>query len=126
MARRGWAYSAEEAKALIGEPDIALVDLRERRERERHGRIPGALYLPYHDLQENISTSGVLGTLAAAGKSLLFYCAFGERSAMAVQAGQDAGLNTARHIEGGIDAWKKVGGSLDNGSGRPAHVLLRA
>ena len=41
----------------------------------------------------------------------LFYCAFGERSAMAVQAAQDAGL-TASHIEGGIDAWKKAGGPL--------------
>jgi len=91
IARRGWAYSAEEAKALVGKPDIALIDLREKRERERHGKIPGALHLPYHDLQENISASGVLCTLTAAGKSLLFYCAFGERSAMAVQAAQDAG-----------------------------------
>src|SRR6516164_1500368 len=91
IARRGWAYSAEEAKALVGQPDIALIDLREKRERERHGKIPGALHLPYHDLQENISASGVLCTLTAAGKSLLFYCAFGERSAMAVQAAQDAG-----------------------------------
>ena len=91
IARRGWAHSAEEAKALIGKPDIALIDLREKRERERHGKIPGALHLPYHDLQENISASGVLRTLTAAGKSLLFYCAFGERSAMAVQAAQDAG-----------------------------------
>jgi sulfur dioxygenase len=42
----------------------------------------------------------------ATGKELLFYCAFGERSAMAVQAAQDAGLTSARHIEGGMNAWK--------------------
>ena len=42
----------------------------------------------------------------------LFYCAFGERSAMAVQAAQDAGLKTACHIQGGIDAWKKASGPL--------------
>jgi rhodanese-related sulfurtransferase len=42
----------------------------------------------------------------------LFYCAFGERSAMAVQAAQDAGLAGACHIQGGIDAWKKAGGAL--------------
>jgi rhodanese-related sulfurtransferase len=42
----------------------------------------------------------------------LFYCAFGERSAMAVQAAHDAGLDCARHIEGGINAWKKMGGEL--------------
>jgi sulfur dioxygenase len=45
---------------------------------------------------------------AAMGKRILFYCAFGERSAMAVQAAQGAGLRTACHIEGGIDAWKKA------------------
>src|SRR5215469_12079735 len=120
IARRGWAHSAENAEALIGNPDIAVIDLREKRERERHGKIPGSLHLPYNDLQENISAGGVLRMLAAtSGKRLLFYCAFGERSAMAVQAAQDAGLHSACHIEGGIDAWKKVGGALDDGSGGP-------
>jgi sulfur dioxygenase len=127
IARRGWAYSAEEAKALIGKPEVALIDLREKRERERDGKIPGALHLPYHDLQENISASGVLRVLAATpGKTLLFYCAFGERSAMAVQAAQDAGLSSARHIQGGIYAWRKVGGALDHGSGGPVHAWVRA
>jgi rhodanese-related sulfurtransferase len=48
----------------------------------------------------------------ATGKRIVFYCAFGERSAMAVQAAQDAGLASACHIAGGIDAWKKAGGPL--------------
>jgi rhodanese-related sulfurtransferase len=48
----------------------------------------------------------------ATGKRILFYCAFGERSAMAVQAAQDAGLASACHITGGIDAWKKADGPL--------------
>jgi rhodanese-related sulfurtransferase len=47
---------------------------------------------------------------SATGKRLVFYCAFGERSAMAVQAAQGSGIVTACHIEGGIDAWKKAGG----------------
>ena len=49
---------------------------------------------------------------ATSGKQIVFYCAFGERSAMAVQAAQDASLKTACHIAGGIDAWKKAGGPL--------------
>jgi rhodanese-related sulfurtransferase len=49
---------------------------------------------------------------AATGKRVLFYCAFGERSAMAVQAAQDAGISTACHIHGGIDAWRKAQGPL--------------
>jgi glyoxylase-like metal-dependent hydrolase (beta-lactamase superfamily II)/rhodanese-related sulfurtransferase len=118
IAQRGWAYSAEEAKALVGKSNVMFIDLREKRERERDGKIPGALHLPYHDLQENISPSGVLRTLAATrDKHLVFYCAFGERSAMAVQAAQDVGLSSARHVEGGLDAWKKAGGALDHGTG---------
>ncbi|SCW86774.1 Glyoxylase, beta-lactamase superfamily II [Rhizobium mongolense subsp. loessense] len=113
IARKGWAVSAAEALALNGRPDIAIVDLREKGEREKHGTIPGSLHAPYPDLQENISTGGMLHELAAAtGKRIVFYCAFGERSAMAVQAAQDAGLASACHIEGGIDAWKKVNGPL--------------
>ena len=111
VARRGWAVSAEDANALIGCAGVALIDLRERAERQRHGSIPGALHAPYPDLQENIGPGGILHELASS-KRLLFYCAFGERSAMAVQAAQDAGLSTACHIHGGIAAWKKAGGHI--------------
>lgn len=113
IARKGWAVQAVEALILRGRPDVAMVDLREKSEREKHGSIPGALHAPYTDLQDNISPGGMLHELAATtGKRVLFYCAFGERSAMAVQAAQDAGVSTACHIEGGIDAWKKAGGPL--------------
>jgi sulfur dioxygenase len=114
IARRGWAVSAIEAQAFLGRKDIVLVDLRERGEREKHGVIPGSLHAPFPDLQENIQSGGVLHELAAAtGRRLLFYCAFGERSAMAVQAAQDAGLSSACHIEGGMGAWKNAGGACE-------------
>jgi sulfur dioxygenase len=113
IARRGWAIGADEATALIGRPDVALVDLRERHEREKHGVIAGSLHAPYPDLRENIGPGGMLHELAAAtGKRIIFYCAFGERSAMAVQAAQDAGIATACHLQGGIDAWKKANGPI--------------
>jgi glyoxylase-like metal-dependent hydrolase (beta-lactamase superfamily II)/rhodanese-related sulfurtransferase len=111
IAQRGWAVTAADAQAMIGTPNVALIDLRERGEREKHGAILGSLHLPYPDLQENIEPGGVLHELAAAtNKRLLFYCAYGERSAMAVQAARDAGLCSAWHIEGGICAWKRAGG----------------
>jgi sulfur dioxygenase len=113
VARKGWAFSAAEAIALQGRSDIAIVDLRENSEREKHGVIPGCLHARYPDLQDEIRSGGMLHELAAAsGKRIVFYCAFGERSAMAVQAAQDAGLKTACHIAGGIDAWKKANGPL--------------
>jgi rhodanese-related sulfurtransferase len=98
---------------LRGRSEVVIVDLREKSERERHGVIPGSLHAPYPNLQENIDAGGMLHELAAStGKRIVFYCAFGERSAMAVQAAQDAGLKTACHIEGGINAWKKANGPL--------------
>ena len=113
VARKGWALSADEAIALRGRPDVAIVDLREKSEREKHGVVPGALHSPYKNLQDDIGAGGMLHELAAtSGKQIVFLCAFGERSAMAVQAAQDAGLKAARHIAGGIDAWKKANGPL--------------
>jgi sulfur dioxygenase len=114
IARRGWAISADKAVGLIGRGDVALVDLREPRERAKYGIIPGSLHAPYPDLAANVRPGGMLNELArATGKCIVFYCAFGERSAMAVQAAQEAGLASARHIQGGMDAWHKAGGPLD-------------
>jgi sulfur dioxygenase len=113
IARCGWAVTAQEALGLVGKPDIALVDLRERSERERNGAIPGSLHVPYQSLQENIMPGGMLHELAkSTSKRVVFYCAFGERSAMAVQAAQNAGLASACHIHGGIDAWRMASGPL--------------
>jgi sulfur dioxygenase len=98
IARRGWAVTAAQALGIVRKPDVALIDLRERTERERHGTIPGSLHVPYPSLLENISEGGMLHELTkSTSKRLLFYCAFGERSAMAVQAAQDAGLASACH-----------------------------
>jgi sulfur dioxygenase len=113
IARKGWAVSAAEAVALCGHPGVAMIDLRESNERAKHGVIPGSLHAPYSDLAANVGAGGMLHELAAAtGRRIVFYCAYGERSAMAAQAAQDAGLTSACHIEGGIAAWKKADGPL--------------
>jgi len=117
IALRGWAVTASEAVTLVRKPNVALIDLRERAEQERHGTIPGSLQVPYTVLHESIAEGGMLHELArTTGKRLLFYCAFGERSAMAVEVAQDAGLASTHHVEGGIDAWKKAGGPVTGSS----------
>ena len=113
VARSGWALSAAETMGVVGQSDTILVDLREPTERDKHGVIPGSVHLPYTDLQKNLEPDGLLHQLAGAtAKRLVFYCAFGERSAMAVQAAQDAGLGAACHIQGGVQAWKLADGPL--------------
>jgi glyoxylase-like metal-dependent hydrolase (beta-lactamase superfamily II)/rhodanese-related sulfurtransferase len=116
LAKQGLALTARDAIASLGRPDILLVDLRENSERSKHGTISGALHAPYASIGENLQPGGMLREVAAAtGRRVVFFCAFGERSAMAVAAAKSAGLANTAHIEGGIDAWKKVGGPVVHG-----------
>jgi glyoxylase-like metal-dependent hydrolase (beta-lactamase superfamily II)/rhodanese-related sulfurtransferase len=113
LAKQGLALSARDAINSLGRPDILLVDLRETSERAKHGTISGALHAPYPGIAESLKPGGMLREVAAAtGRRVVFFCAFGERSAMAVAAAKSAGLVNTAHIEGGIDAWKKVGGPV--------------
>jgi rhodanese-related sulfurtransferase len=113
VADRGWALSAEDAKAALGDQDVALIDLREVQERKRDGVIPGSVHVTYPNVRESLQADGLLQQLArSSGKRLIFYCSFGLRSAMAVQAAQAAGLERSRHIHGGIQAWKEAQGPL--------------
>lgn len=110
----GWSISAAAAKTVVLDPDIALIDLRDHGERCRHGEIPGSLHLPYTLLDEQLTAGGLVRTLCdSTGKRAVFYCAFGERSAMAVQAAREQGMTCAFHIDGGIAAWKEASGTVE-------------
>ena len=113
IARKGWAVTPAQAMGLVGKADVALIDLRETNERNKHGMLPGALHAPYGGIEESLKPGGMLREVAAAsGRRIVFFCAFGERSAMAVKAAKGAGLANTAHIEGGMDAWKKAGGPV--------------
>ncbi|HEX3181375.1 MAG TPA: MBL fold metallo-hydrolase [Beijerinckiaceae bacterium] len=116
LARRGWTIAATDAARLLQAGDILLVDLREAGERAKHGLIPGSIHAPYADLRNSLQPGGMLHRLArTTGSRVMFYCAYGERSAMAVQTAQDAGLKSACHIQGGLNEWKKFGGPTVHG-----------
>jgi rhodanese-related sulfurtransferase len=113
LEKHGQVLSAFEAIERLGRPDLLLVDLRESGERARHGTLSGALHAPYRDLEKSLQQGGMLREVAAAtGRRIVFFCAFGERSAMAVTAAAAAGLADTAHIKGGLDAWKKAGGPV--------------
>ena len=115
VVARGWGLSCEELQHSIdsGE-ELVLVDLREDTERRRYGVISGSVHAPYPDTETNVGAGGLLRELTSStGKRLVFYCAFGERSAMAVEMAQRGGLSRSLHLTGGIDAWKAVGGAIE-------------
>jgi glyoxylase-like metal-dependent hydrolase (beta-lactamase superfamily II)/rhodanese-related sulfurtransferase len=117
LEKQGLSLNPREAIAGLHRPDMLLVDLRESAERLKHGTLEGALHAPYPSIEESLKPGGMLREVAAAtGRRIVFFCAYGERSAMAVAAAKDAGLANAAHIAGGIDAWKKAGGPVLRGS----------
>ena len=116
VAARGWSLHCGQVPPRLERNEILLVDLRDRSEREKHGVLPRSVHVPYPDLRDSLAPGGLLHELrTATAKALVFYCAYGERSAMAVEAAQDAGFREARHLHGGVDAWKKTGAPLDPG-----------
>ena len=109
----GAVWECGDTQESLARGDIVLVDLRDTSERQAHGVIAGAVHTPYTALDDNIVPGGVLYELAnATGKRLVFYCAYGERSAMAVQTAREAGFANACHLKGGIDAWRAAGAPL--------------
>jgi len=116
IAARGWSVNAAQLAELVQGDDVLLVDLRDNEERRRHGELPGGLHVPYTQVEASVRAGGVLHCLSETSpRQVIFYCAYGERSAMALQMAQDAGFLNARHLEGGLNAWKAAG----NSTGRP-------
>jgi rhodanese-related sulfurtransferase len=107
----------EAAKALVGKGDVVLVDLRDPRELEREGKIPGAFHCPRGMLEFWIDPeSPYHKPVFAEDKKFVFFCGGGWRSALAAATAQEMGLKPVAHIEGGFGAWKKAGGVVEGGS----------
>ena len=88
--------------------DIILVDLRDDSERIKHGQIPHSLHMPYPQLGTHLSSLAQFDA-----KSIVFYCAAGERSAMAIAQAADKDIQSVAHIPGGFNAWKSMGGAIE-------------
>lgn len=112
--RPGEEMTAEECLREMASRDLVLVDLREEGERRRDGAIPGSVHVPYSDFEKQLAPGGLLRRLAQDGSGrVVLYCAFGERSALALHAAREAGLEGLRHLEGGMAAWLRAGGSVE-------------
>jgi rhodanese-related sulfurtransferase len=105
-----------EAIALYGREDVVFVDLRDPRELDREGRMPGAFPCTRGMLEFWIDPeSPYHKPIFAEDKRFVFFCAGGWRSALAAKTAQDMGLEKVAHVEGGFGAWKKAGGPSEGG-----------
>ena len=107
--------SVSDAQALLGQDDVVLVDLRDPRELEREGKMPGAFHCPRGMLEFWIDPeSPYHKPVFAQDKRFVFFCGGGWRSALAAKAAQEMGLKPVAHIDGGFAAWKKAGAPVES------------
>ena len=108
-----------EVEKLIGNPDVVLVDLRDPRELEREGRMPGAFHCPRGMLEFWIDPESPYAKPEfQQDKQFVFFCGGGWRSALAAKAAQDMGLKPVAHMKGGFAAWKKAGAPVEETSSK--------
>ena len=108
--------TVDEAKGLVGRDDTVFVDLRETRELESQGRIPGAVHAPRGLLEFYADpASPSHKPELSSGKRLVVYCASGGRSALGAKTLKDMGIGNVANMLGGFTAWKESGGEIERG-----------
>jgi rhodanese-related sulfurtransferase len=106
--------SVDEARKLYGREDVTFVDLRDPREREREGKMPGAFACTRGMLEFWIDpASPYAKPIFQQDKKFIFHCAGGMRSALAAKTAQDMGLRPVAHLGGGFAAWRDAGGPVE-------------
>ncbi|MBW0002011.1 MAG: rhodanese-like domain-containing protein [Hyphomicrobiales bacterium] len=104
------ALEVGEARSLHGQESTVFVDLRDPREIEREGKMPGAFHCPRGMLEFWIDPeSPYHKPVFSEDKRFVFFCAGGWRSALAAKTAIEMGLKPVAHLKGGFGAWKKAG-----------------
>ena len=104
---------ADEAIGLLGDERVRLVDLRDIRERQRDGFIPGSYHAPRGMLEFWVDPeSPYHKKVFDEPRKFVFYCASGWRSALATRAVQEMGLAPVAHLGGGFSGWEEAGGEV--------------
>ena len=112
--------SAADAMALLGRDDVVIVDIRDVRELQREGRIPGSFHAPRGMLEFWVDPeSPYHKPIFAEDKTFVIHCASGWRSLLATQVMQRMGLKPVVNLKGGFAAWKEAGGPVEQVERKP-------
>ncbi|MDP5217281.1 rhodanese-like domain-containing protein [Ruegeria sp. 2205SS24-7] len=100
--------------AMLDDPDVVIVDIRDVRERQRTGFIPGSFHAPRGMIEFWVDPGSPYhkDVFAQEGKKYVFHCASGWRSAITVATLQDMGFDAA-HLKDGFGSWEKSGGPVE-------------
>jgi rhodanese-related sulfurtransferase len=121
-------YSVAEAQARLADPQVQIVDIRDVRELEREGTVPGALLAPRGMLEFWVDPASPYfkPVFGDEGKQFILFCGAGWRSALATKTLQDMGMTNVAHIDGGFAEWKKQGAPMETlEAHKQAHAARR-
>jgi len=100
---------------MVGDPNVVIVDLRDIRERQRSGFIPGSFHAPRGMIEFWVDPSSpYFKEIFGEDKKFVFHCASGWRSALTTETLQDMGFEAA-HLKAGFADWLKQGGPIEPG-----------
>jgi len=99
---------------MVGDPNVVIVDIRDIRERQRTGAIPGSYHAPRGMIEFWVDPDSPYhkDIFAQPGKRYVFHCASGWRSALTVATLQDMGFDAA-HLKEGFSTWAAQGGPTE-------------
>lgn len=102
-------YTVEQVRARMGQANLQLVDIRDVRELEREGTVPGAFHAPRGMLEFWVDPVSPYfkPIFGDEGKEFVLFCGAGWRSALTAKSLQDMGMTNVAHIEGGFADWVK-------------------
>ena len=118
-------YNVDQVRRRLDDPALQLVDIRDARELEREGTLPGAINAPRGMLEFWVDPDSPYykPVFGDAGKQYVLFCGAGWRSALAAKALQDMGMTNVAHIDGGFTEWAKQGAPVES---YEAHRARRA
>ena len=103
-------YSVAQVRGRLTDPKVQIVDIRDPRELEKEGTLPGALRAPRGMLEFWVDPASPYfkPIFADESKEFILFCGAGWRSALATKTLRDMGMTNVAHIDGGFTAWKKA------------------
>jgi rhodanese-related sulfurtransferase len=108
-------YSVGDVRARLGQPGLQIVDIRDVRELQAEGTVPGSYHAPRCMLEFWVDPDSPYHkkVFADEGKEFVLFCGAGWRSALAARTLQDMGMTNVAHIDGGFTEWVKQGGAVE-------------
>ena len=108
-------YSVQQVRERLGRPDLLLVDIRDVRELQHEGTVPGSYHAPRGMLEFWVDPASPYfkKVFADESREFVLFCGAGWRSALAARTLQDMGMSNVAHIDGGYTEWVKQGGPTE-------------